>query len=388
MTRAILPPAMLGVLGGGQLGRYFVCAAHELGYRVMVLDPDVNSPAGQIADIHVQAAYDDQEALKRLASECAAVTTEFENVPADSMRWLAQRIPVRPSGDAVAICQSRLEEKRFLTRSGLPLAPYAEINSESDIAGVNAYLFPGILKIARMGYDGKGQATVKSYDEALAAFRQFKGVSCVLEKRLVLQSELSVVLARDVNGNVESFPPTQNHHRNGILDYSIQPAPEVSPALATEAQRLAKQIASALDYIGTLSVEFFVVDGQLRVNELAPRPHNSGHYTIDACITNQFEQQVRALCGLPLGDPRAHSPAVMVNLLGDLWPLKESDGKPSPKWEALLSANHLKLHFYGKEEARPGRKMGHYTVVGADPARVVAAALATRAALLGPEDAA
>lgn len=387
MSRVILPPALLGVLGGGQLGRYFVCAAHEMGYRVMVLDPDAQSPAGQIADVHLKAAYDDPEALKRLATECAAVTTEFENVPASSLRWLAQAVPVCPSAEAVAICQSRIEEKRFLRSSGLPVAPFAEIHNETDIAALDGNLFPGILKLARLGYDGKGQATVSSYEEALAAFRQFKGVACVLEKRLSLQSELSVVLARDVSGNVETFPPTQNHHRNGILDYSIQPAPDVCPLLATEAQHLAKQIASALDYTGTLSVEFFVVDGQLCVNELAPRPHNSGHYTLDACITNQFEQQVRALCGLPLGDARAHSSAVMVNLLGELWPLKESDGKPSPKWDALLSANNLKLHFYGKEEARPGRKMGHYTVVGADPAATVATALATRATLLESDDA-
>lgn len=387
MSRAILPPALLGVLGGGQLGRYFVAAAHEMGYRVMVLDPDAKSPAAQIADVHVQAAYDDPDALQRLATECAAVTTEFENVPAESLRWLAQRLSVRPSGDAVAVCQSRLEEKRFLIDKGLPLAPYAEIHNEADIAGLNTDLLPGILKIARMGYDGKGQATVNSPQEALTAFRQFHGVSCVLEKRLVLQHELSVVLARDVDGHVASFPPTQNHHRKGILDYSLQPAPGISLALAADAQRLATQIACALDYIGTLSVEFFVADGQLCVNEIAPRPHNSGHYTLDACVTSQFEQQVRALCGLPLGDARPHSSAVMVNLLGDLWPLKESEGRASPKWEALLSAPDLKLHFYGKEEARPGRKMGHYTVVGQDPAQVLATALATRAVLLGPENA-
>jgi 5-(carboxyamino)imidazole ribonucleotide synthase len=381
MSCRILPPAMLGILGGGQLGRYFVCAAHELGYQVMVLDPDPLSPAGRIADVHLQAAYDDPVALQRLADECKAITTEFENVPSASMRWLAQYIPVRPSGDNVAVCQDRIEEKRFLSRSGLPLAPYAEIHTETDIVKLDACFFPGILKIASMGYDGKGQVVVQSTEEAVAAFYQFKAVPCVLEKRLRLQRELSVILARDINGNMVNFPPTQNHHSNGILDYSIQPAPEVSAVLVSQAESLAKQIATAMDYIGVLSVEFFVVENQLMVNELAPRPHNSGHYTLDACVTNQFEQQVRVLCGLPLGETRAHSSAVMVNLLGDLWPLKNPEGKDAPKWEALLYNSHLKLHFYGKEQARAGRKMGHYTVIGAEPLQVLSTALNVRTML-------
>jgi len=381
MSRSILPPAMLGILGGGQLGRYFVCAAHEMGYKVMVLDPDPQSPAGRIADVHIQAAYDDPIALQRLANDCSAITTEFENVPSSSMRWLAQYIPVRPSGDNVAICQCRIDEKRFLSGNGLPLAPYAEIYVEVDITNLESCFFPGILKIARMGYDGKGQALVQSVEEAIAAFRQFKSVPCVLEKRLPLQHELSVILVRDLNGNIISFQPMQNHHSNGILDYSTQPAPDISADLIVKARHLAEQIANAMDYIGVLSVEFFLVEGQLLVNELAPRPHNSGHYTLDACITNQFEQQVRALCGLPLGDAQAHSSAVMVNLLGDLWPLKEPDGEDSPKWEALLSAGHLKLHLYGKEQAQIGRKMGHYTVVGADPAQILSTALNIRKAL-------
>lgn len=386
-TNVILPPATLGVLGGGQLGRYFVRAAHELGYRVIVLDPDPGSPAGLIADHHLVAGYQDADALRELAARCAAITTEFENVPAATLRWLAdQQRPVRPSAAAVAVCQDRLEEKRFLTRNGLPLGPYAEIHHEQDIDNAPATLFPAILKTARLGYDGKGQARVTTPEAAREAFRRMGGVACVMEKQLVLQSEVSVVLAREANGHMVSFPPTQNHHTHGILDYSMVPAPDISPALANEAQRLAQEVARHLDYVGTLSVEFFVVDNSLRVNEMAPRPHNSGHYTIDACNTNQFEQQVRALCGLPLGDSKAHSAAVMVNLLGDLWHYTDSNGQAletplPPDWSVLLSIPNLKMHFYGKEQPRPGRKMGHFTVQGDVAADVVATAMAARAAL-------
>lgn len=368
----ILPPAMLGMLGGGQLARFFVIAAHEMGYRVTVLDPDRNSPAGLLADVHLCAAYDDAAALAQMAQTCAAVTTEFENVPASTLRALADSVPVHPAASAVAICQHRVSEKNFLRDQGFPHAPYAEINHGSDIPATDRGLYPGILKVARFGYDGKGQARVTSPAEALAAFHAFNGEQCVLEKMLSLDYEVSVVLARDADGQVASFPTVENMHRNGILDISIAPA-RGSRAVRDQAQSLARGVAEKLGYVGTLGVEFFVCGDKLYVNEMAPRPHNSGHYTIDACVTNQFEQQVRALCGLPLGDPALHSAAVMVNLLGDIWP-----ADAAPEWEQLFRQPDLKLHLYGKHEARPGRKMGHYTVIGKDPQAVLDAALSAR----------
>lgn len=368
----ILPPAMLGMLGGGQLARFFVIAAHEMGYRVTVLDPDRNSPAGLLADVHLCAAYDDAAALAQMAQTCAAVTTEFENVPASTLRALADSVPVHPAASAVAICQHRVSEKNFLRDQGFPHAPYAEINHGSDIPATDRGLYPGILKVARFGYDGKGQARVTSPAEALAAFHAFNGEQCVLEKMLSLDYEVSVVLARDADGQVASFPTVENMHRNGILDISIAPA-RGSRAVRDQAQSLARGVAEKLGYVGTLGVEFFVCGDKLYVNEMAPRPHNSGHYTIDACVTNQFEQQVRALCGLPLGDPALHSAAVMVNLLGDIWP-----ADAAPEWEQLFRQPDLKLHLYGKHEARPGRKMGHYTVIGKDRQAVLDAALSAR----------
>ena len=374
----ILPPATLGMLGGGQLGRFFVAAAHEMGYQVWVLDPDANSPAGQIAERHLQAAYTDFEALDALANGCAAITTEFENVPAETLEYLAKFVPVRPSAAAVAVCQNRIHEKTFLQVNGLPHGPFAAISSEEDLREAGAHLFPGILKVARFGYDGKGQAVVNSREEALVAFAHFKGEYCVLEQKLPLDYEVSVVLARDENGQVECFPTGENSHMRGILDVSIVPA-RASACVRSDAEEIAARIAEKLEYIGTMGVEFFVSRGQLVVNEMAPRPHNSGHYTLDACVTDQFEQQVRALCGLPLGEARAHSAAVMVNLLGDLW----YDGSyyREPDWSKLYAVPNLKLHLYGKHHARPGRKMGHFTVIGDDPIQVQAAAMAARAAI-------
>jgi 5-(carboxyamino)imidazole ribonucleotide synthase len=376
----ILPPATLGMLGGGQLGRFFVVAAHEMGYKVAVLDPDLNSPAGAIADQHIVAAYDDQNALDVLSQTCAAVTTEFENVPADTLAYLAKFVPVRPDASCVSIAQNRIDEKTFLRNNHIPHAPFAEIHSEADIANASADLFPGILKVVRFGYDGKGQARVKNAEEAKAAFASFKGETCVLEKMLALDYEISVVLARGADGKVACFPPAENLHTNGILDVSAVPATG-SEALIGQAEILAAQIAEKMHYIGVLGVEFFVVGGELFANEMAPRPHNSGHYTIDACITNQFEQQVRALCGLPLGDARAHSAAVMVNLLGDLWYQQDKHHSKEPEWNELFDVPNLKLHLYGKQEARAGRKMGHFTVIGSNPAEVRAAALSARSAI-------
>jgi len=378
----ILPPATLGMLGGGQLGRFFVSAAHELGYKVWVLDPDPHSPAGLIADRHLVAAYDDYVALDALGSECAAVTTEFENVPADTLDYLTKFIPVHPAASAVAVCQNRIAEKSFLADNGLPHGPFAAIRSEDDIRNANAGLFPAVLKVARFGYDGKGQARVADRDEAVAAFQHFKGEPCVLEKMLTLDFEVSVVLARDEAGNVRCFPTGENRHRNGILDVTIAPA-QASACLRDNAQEIAERIADKLGYVGTLGVEFFVCRGELFVNEMAPRPHNSGHHTIDACDVSQYEQQVRALCGLPLAAPRQHSAAVMVNLLGELW---YEDGKGhgtyrEPDWSVLHAVPGLRLHLYGKHHARPGRKMGHFVVTGANAEAVLGHALAARAAI-------
>ena len=374
----ILPPATLGMLGGGQLGRFFVTAAHELGYQVWVLDPDRNSPAGRIAERHFCVDYNDYAALDEFAQGCAAITTEFENVPADTLAYLGKFVPVRPSAAAVAVCQNRIVEKTFLRDNELPHGPFAAIRSEDDIKSAAASLFPAILKVARFGYDGKGQATVNNRGEALLAFGRFKGEACVLEQRLTLDYEVSVVLARDEHGHVRCFPTGENQHTNGILDVSIVPA-RTSACVRSDAEEVAARIAEKLGYIGTMGVEFFVSRGQLIVNEMAPRPHNSGHYTIDACVTNQFEQQVRALCGLPLGEPRAHSAAVMVNLLGDLW--YEGEHYSEPDWAKLYAIPNLKLHLYGKHHARPGRKMGHFTVLGEDAAKVQETALAARAAI-------
>lgn len=364
------------MLGGGQLGRFFVAAAHELGYAVWVLDPDTDSPAGRIADRHLRAAYDDERALAEIAAHCAAVTTEFENVPAATLALLAEKIPTRPSADAVAICQDRVAEKTFLRDNGFPCGPFAIVRDEESIGAADTGLFPGILKAARFGYDGKGQALAENREEALAAYRAFKGGGAVLEKRLNLDCEVSVVLARDAEGALQCFPVAENQHTRGILDVSIVPA-RVPLALAEEARDIAGRIAERLGYVGVLAVEFFVSGGRVFVNEIAPRPHNSGHYTLDACAVSQYEQQARALCGLPLHDPRAHSASVMVNLLGDCWFDAEGNAR-EPAWNALLAVPDLKLRLYGKRAARPGRKMGHFTVVGDNLDDTLDAALAAR----------
>lgn len=375
----ILPPATLGMLGGGQLGRFFVSAAHEMGFKVWVLDPDPHSPAGLIADFHVVAAFDDHAALDKFAAGCAAVTTEFENVPAGTLEYLSKFLPVHPAASAVAVCQNRIREKAFLADNELPHGPFAVIECDEDVRDADADLFPAVLKIARFGYDGKGQARVANREEALHAFHRFHSDPCVLEKLLALDLEISVVLSRDEAGEIRCFPPAENRHRNGILDVTIAPA-RIDDALAQHAQQIAERIATRLGYIGTLGVEFFLSDGELVVNEMAPRPHNSGHHTIDACVTSQYEQQVRALATLPLGEPRQHSIAVMVNLLGELW----FDGAAhyaEPDWAVLHRVPGLEVHLYGKHHARPGRKMGHFTVLGTNPDEVLERAMNARAAI-------
>lgn len=378
----ITPPAMLGMLGGGQLGRFFVIAAHEMGYKVTVLDPDSNSPAGQIADVHICAPYDDEQALNTIANTCAAVTTEFENVPAATLAFFSQTLPVYPSAQSVSIAQHRVSEKQFLQSNGLPVAPFVVINTTHDLP-LDGDIYPAILKVARFGYDGKGQARVVDHAEALQAFNQFGQEECVLEKMLKLDYEVSVVLARDTQANVVTFQTVENSHLNGILDVTIAPA-RGSDAINHAAQKLAIQVAEKLDYMGVLAVEFFVCDGELRVNEIAPRPHNSGHFTIDACVTNQFEQQVRVLTGLPLGSTRQHSPAVMVNLLGDVWyPSKEAhlSEVTEPNWAALFASPQVKMHLYGKHAPRIGRKMGHFTALNVSRDEAIKTAMHLRADL-------
>ena len=372
-----LPPGTwLGLLGGGQLGRMFCFAAQSLGYKVCVLDPGADSPAGSVADRHLRADYLDAAALDELARRCGAATTEFENVPAQALERLARDIVVAPRARAVAIAQDRIAEKAFVVQAGIEVAPYRAVLGEADLRDAEATLFPAILKAARLGYDGKGQARVAGRAEALEAFRAMGGVPCVLEQRLPLALEVSVLVARGFAGAARAWPVAENEHRGGILALSTVP-PRVDAALAARATDGALAIAAALDYVGVRCVEFFVLDdGRLVVNELAPRPHNSGHWTIDACVTSQFEQQARVLAGLPLGGVRQHSPAVMVNLLGDVW-FRGTDRASEPDWGAVLGRPQAKLHLYGKAEARPGRKMGHVTVVGetADEAVAVAAAI-------------
>ncbi len=371
----VLPGATLGILGGGQLGRMFTIAARTMGYKVMVLDPDAASPAGQMADVHLQADYADHAALKQLGEACVAVTTEFENVPAASLIELAGHCRVSPGAAAVAIVQDRSHEKSWLAENGFATAPFALVYSEGDLRAALADIgAPALLKVARFGYDGKGQARVNTLDEARAAFDAFGGEPCVLEGFVRLEREVSVVLARDDAGECALFPVAENRHDNGILDVSIVPA-RVPDSLAQQACDTARAVAGKLGYVGVMAVEFFVVDGRLLINEIAPRPHNSGHFTLDACVTDQFEQQVRALAGLPLGEPRLLSPVVMVNILGDRW---HGGG---PHWDALLAHPAIKLHLYGKQTARPGRKMGHFNVLDADLPSALALAEKMRDAL-------
>ena len=380
---------VLGVVGGGQLGRMFVHAAQVHGFRVQVLEPDAASPAGAAADGHLQAAYLDPAALDELARRCAAVTTEFENVPAAALRHLAASRVVSPPADAVEICQHRAREKACFAAAGVACAPYALITTAADLSAVDAALFPAILKTASLGYDGKGQAMVAQRADLAAAWEALGGVACVLEQRLPLRCEISVIVARSGTGQVVHLPVQQNLHANGVLAVTQVPAPDVDVATAAQAVALAETLAAALQYVGVLCVEFFVLaDGSLVANEMAPRPHNSGHYSIDACDVSQFDLQVRTLAGLPLVAPRQHSPAVMLNLLGDLWWAPGADGGATPHtprtpdWPAVMALPGVRLHLYGKAEARRGRKMGHLTVTAADAVTVKAVARQA-AALLG-----
>ena len=365
-AEAILPGATLGVLGGGQLGRMFCMAARSMGYRTVVLDPNQASPAGLIADTHICAAYDDVPALQQLAAACAAITTEFENVPASSLQRLEKLKPVHPAAACVQIAQNRITEKNFARDSGISPAPFYEVSTAADLAAAIAVTgLPAILKTTTLGYDGKGQHIVHSLPQAQQAFASMGAVVCVLEKKLSLKLEISALLARNARGEIQCYPTAENEHRQGVLHQTIVPA-RVSAKLTEQAQAAAIKLANAMSYVGVLAVEFFITsDDELIFNEMAPRTHNSGHYTQDATVTSQFEQQVRVMCNLSPGDARLTSPVVMVNLLGDLWP---------PQWAQLLREPNAKLHLYGKDMARPGRKMGHYNVLAStiDQAIVVA----------------
>ena len=372
-------PATLGVMGGGQLGRMFVHAAQAMGYYTAVLDPDPASPAGLVSHHHIQTDYLDEQGLAQLMQRCAAITTEFENVPAPALLTLGAHRFVAPASDAVAIAQDRAAEKAHFVKCGVPVAPHAVIETEAQLAAVPDELLPGILKTARLGYDGKGQVRVKTRAELNAAWAELQQVPCVLEKMLPLKDECSVIVARSGTGEMVHFPVQRNLHRNGILAVTEVHVGVLDAALAQQAVAAAQAIADGLQYVGVLCVEFFILEGgQLVVNEIAPRPHNSGHYTLDACDQSQFDLQVRTLAGLPLTQPRQHSPAIMLNLLGDLWGAKGE----SPAWDKVLALPGTHLHLYGKLSARKGRKMGHLNITGATPEAVRATALQA-CALLG-----
>jgi len=357
-TKQILPGATLGVLGGGQLGRMFCVAARTMGYRVVVLDPDPLCGAGLIADVHIKADYTDQSALAEMAEQCDAITLEFENIPSGSVRLIADKTTVYPAAESLEIAQNRDMEKQFALQAGLQPVPYHAISRECDLVQAAAEVgFPAILKSNTLGYDGKGQFVVNNLSELNTAYNEVGKVDCVLEKKIIIRCEVSAIVARNSNAELANFPVSENQHRNGVLHMSIVPA-RVSDEITQLAIKKASILADALDYVGILAVEFFVsTDNVLYFNEMAPRPHNSGHYTKDACVTSQFEQQVRMMCGLSPGDTRLMSPVVMVNMLGDLW---------LPRWGDIFAQSNIKLHLYGKTEARPGRKMGHFNVLAED----------------------
>ena len=383
--KSVPPGAWLGLLGGGQLGRMFCMAAQSLGFKVVVLDPGSDSPAGSVADRHIRADYLDPRGLADLAALASAATTEFENVPATALEFLARTARVTPAAASVAIAQDRISEKMFLAGHGFAVAPFAVLRSLDDARAVDRKLLPGIVKSARFGYDGKGQASDRTRADVESAWHAMKGLPCVLEQRVALACEVSVSVARNEHRETVTWPVAENLHRDGILDVSIVPA-RVSVELTARARDIATRIAAALDYRGVLCVEMFVADdGALLVNEIAPRPHNSGHYTIDACVTSQFEQQARVLADLPLGATRQHTPAVMVNLLGDLWFDGPRTRTPrEPAWREMLKEPQAKLHLYGKAEARRGRKMGHVTCLGATLEDAIASARSVKRALAIP----
>ena len=381
MPDPIRPGATLGLLGGGQLGRMFALAARKMGYRVHALDPGEDCPAGQVADLEVRAEYGDANAAREMARGVAVMTVEFENIAAATLEAVAEVCPMRPGASVLHTVQHRLREKRFLESHGFPVTPFREINTEGDLReAASALGLPAILKTAAFGYDGKGQQKLDGDSDLSAAFAALNGTQGILEAFAPFEQEVSVLAARSATGETCAWDVAENAHTNHILDTTVFPA-RVPGSVALAARDMAERIADALGMVGVLCVEFFVLPGgRLLVNEVAPRPHNSGHATIDACITSQFEQQVRAVCGLPLGDTRLHRPAAMANLLGDIWPAFHG-GEGEPAWEKLLAFPDVKLHLYGKTEARKGRKMGHLTALADTPEEALKQVLAARAAL-------
>ncbi|MDX2225895.1 MAG: 5-(carboxyamino)imidazole ribonucleotide synthase [Verrucomicrobiae bacterium] len=355
----ILPGATLGVFGGGQLGRMFTIAARRMGYRVHVLTPETDSPTGQTADVEVVAEYNDLPSVEQFARNVSVVTFEFENVASAPLERIEKHVPVRPSSFVLHTTQHRLREKNFLLSHGIPTTPFHAIGSRGDLdRALGEFEHRAVLKTASFGYDGKGQTRIQSPQDADRAWGNLNGAEGILEKWVPFEREISVIVARGLDGQILTFPVVENEHRHHILDTSIVPA-RVTPQNAAEAVRLAERIAEKIGLVGVLAVEMFLcADGRVLVNELAPRPHNSGHFSFDACVTSQFEQQLRSVCGLPLGSTELLSPCVMVNILGDVW----KDGPPD--WKSLLQIEDLKLHLYGKSDPRAGRKMGHFTVFG------------------------
>jgi 5-(carboxyamino)imidazole ribonucleotide synthase len=376
MSRVILPGSVIGVLGSGQLGRMFAIAARRMGYRVQVLSPDDDTPTGQVADREIQADYDNLDAVAEFARGVDVMTFEFENVPVATAEVADRYVPVRPAGQVLHTTQNRLREKTFLRNTGLPVTPFAPVRSLADLdEALLTVGLPAVVKTAAWGYDGKGQIRVASHQQACQAWQSLGGREAVLEGWIDFASELSVVAVRDLRGGLACFEPITNIHRQHILDLSLAPA-DVSSNVVSAAVEIARAVMTRLEVVGVLCVEFFVTEhGELLINELAPRPHNSGHLTIDAHVACQFEQQVRAVCGLPLASTEQLRPAAMVNLLGDLW----ADGEPS--WFQACALPDVKLHLYGKREARLGRKMGHLTALASSTAAATTRALEARRAL-------
>ena len=358
--KIIIPPQCIGIMGGGQLGRMLTIEAKQMGYKIAILDPDISCPASKFADYHVKTRFDDANGLDELAKLSDVITTEFENVPATSLEYLNQKTTVLPHYTAVKISQNRILEKEFFNTNGVPTTKFAPINSLDDITNKVSDLLPGILKTTTLGYDGKGQITVTNTSELAAAFFSLRKVPCILEKTVDLKQEVSILVARNATEKMV-YPVVENQHRNGILDITIAPA-RIESALKNKITQLGLLIIEKLDYIGVLAIEFFIdTNDNILVNEMAPRPHNSGHYTLDVCHTSQFEQQLRAICNLKLGQTALITSSIMLNLLGDVWP----NELEHPKWENILTKyDNLKLHLYEKNEAKPGRKMGHLTILG------------------------
>lgn len=382
--RVFLPGRTVGVMGGGQLGRMFAIAARRMGYRVHTFSPDEDTPTGQLADREVAARYDDEAAVRDFARGVDVLTFEFENIPSETIAWAAEECEVRPAGKVLHICQHRLREKTFLRESGLPLPRFVAVSSEVELAAAVAELgTPCVLKTASFGYDGKGQRKIEGGDDLKSVWAPYAGVSAVLEEWVPFEKEISVIVARGIDGRAATYPVCENRHAHHILDLTILPA-EIDDDVARRARALAETVAEKLELIGILAVEMFLFrDGRILINELAPRPHNSGHFSFDASVTSQFEQQLRAVCGLPLGSTDLLKPCAMANLLGDVWEAARAAGRSEPDWAGALSLPDVKLHLYGKAEPRRGRKMGHLVAFGATTSQAAETARRARAILAG-----